>query len=282
LKHFILLLFISLFFSFCKNREAPAVALMEVDQFSSAYLSNADTFGNQKLNDVWILTNKEDLGVYELPARVPIKVTGDSVEFFMSPGFKYLDISDVRVKYLPFKPYSKKIKFEAGQIYKIIPKLKYFDIYKVDIENFEGSGVKFDKLASSDTTLTIGNELSQMFNNTKYGQIVLTNTKTQAGIKTSNKYNLPLANTTEKAFLEFNYKSDVIITVGLFDGNQKYVPYVEEEVSKEWKKAYVDIGDASKTAGIAGGSYIYIVVKNTDNLATANIYLDEIKVIYRK
>jgi hypothetical protein len=282
LKHFILLLILSVFFSFCKSKEASAISLIEVDQFSSAYIANADTFGNQKLSDVWILTNNEDLGVYELPARIPIKVTGDSVAIFMTPGFKYLDINDVRVKYAPFKPFSRKIKFETGQTYKVIPQLKYFDIYKVEIENFEGNGVKLDKLASSDTALTIGNNLSQMFNNTKYGQIVLTNVKTQAGIKTSNKYALPAANTADKAFLEFNYKSDVIITVGLFDGNQKYTPYVEEEISSVWKKAYVDIGEASKKANNASGSYVYFAVKNIDNLPIANIYFDDIKVIYKK
>jgi hypothetical protein len=282
LKHFILLFILGVFFSFCKSKDAPAVALIEVDQFSSAYAANADTFGNQKLTDIWLLTNNEDLGVYELPARIPIKVTGDSVAIFMTPGFKYLDINDVRVKYTPFKPFSKKIKFEAGQTYKVIPQLKYFDIYKVDIENFEASGVKLDKLASSDTALTLGNDPNQMFNNTKYGQIVLTNVKTQAGIKTSNKYVLPAPNTAEKAFLEFNYKSDVIITVGLFDGNQKYTPYVEEDISGVWKKAYVDIGEASKKANNISGSYIYFAVKNNDNLPIANIYFDDIKVIYKK
>jgi hypothetical protein len=282
LKHFILLFILSVIFSSCKSKEAPAVALIEVDQFSSDYAATADTFGNQKLNDVWILTNNEDLGVYELPARIPIKVSGDSINIFMSPGFKYLDINDVRVKYSPFKPFSKKIKFEAGQLYKVIPKLKYFDLYKVDIENFEGSGVKLDKLATSDTALTIGNDQSQMFNNTKYGQIVLTNIKSQAGIRTSNKYPLPVANSVDKAFLEFNYKSDVTITVGLFDGNQKYTPYLEQEASREWKKAYVDIGEASKLAGNANGSYIYFAVTNTNNLPVANIYFDDIKVIYKK
>jgi hypothetical protein len=282
LKHFILLFFLGIIFSFCKSKEAPAVSLIEVDQFSSAYMLNADTFGSQNLSDVWMLTNNEDLGVYELPARIPVKATSDSITIFMTPGFKYLDINDVRIKYAPFKPFSRTIKLEPGQTYKIIPKLKYFELYKVDIENFEGSGVKLDKLASSDTALTIGNDISQMFNNTKYGQIVLTNITTQAGVKTSNKYNLPAANTADKAYLEFNYKSDVIITVGLFDGNQKYTPYVEEAVSKEWKKAYVDIGEASKSAGNTSGSYIYFAVKNIDNLPIANILFDDIKVIYKK
>jgi hypothetical protein len=282
LKQYLRLLFLIPILSLCKNKASNPIGLIEIKQFASGYSSGSDTLGVQQFDDVWIITPNEDLGVYELPAKIPMKALSDSIDLFITPGYKYENFSEIRVKYQLIKPYIKKVKLEAGKSYTLTPTFKYFDNYKIDIENFESGGVKLTKLSFADTNFIVGNDPTYMLNNSKYGQIVLTNTKKKMGLKTTNKYALPLGNSADKAFLEFSYKSDVAIVVGLHDGNQSYAAIVEKDKSATWTKAYLDLAPSSKSANYTQGSYVYFTATNKDGLPTANIFIDEIKVIYKK
>jgi hypothetical protein len=282
LKQNLLFLFLLSILPYCKNKELQAIAQLEIDQFTSAYPNNSDTLGNQNITDVWILTANEDLGAYELPAKVPIKANGDSILVLMSPGLKFDDNPSIRYKYPVLSAYSVKLKLEAGKKYKIIPKISYFSTYKVDIENFEGTGVKLDKLNSKDTTLIVENLSAHTLNGSKYGRIALTSAYSQMGLRTSNKFKLPIGNSQDRAFLEFNYKSDVKITIGLYDGGTGYTPIVERSANSNWTKYYLDLSSASKAANYANGSFIYFAARHSDGLAISNIYLEDIKIITRK
>ncbi len=282
MKQNLLFLFLLSILSYCKNKESQPVALLEIDQFTSAYPNSADTLGNQNITDVWILTANDDLGAYELPAKIPIKSSADSILVLMSPGLQFDDNPSIRYKYPVLSTYSVKLKLEAGKKYKVVPKISYFSAYKVDIENFEGTGVKLDKLNSKDTVLIVENVSTNALNGSKYGRIALTSAYSQMGLRTSNKYKLPLSNSQDRAFLEFNYKSDVKVTIGLYDGGFGYTPIVERPASATWTKYYLDLSSASKAANYVNGSFIYFAAKHSDDLALSNIYMEDIKVITRK
>jgi hypothetical protein len=274
--------FISLCFVSCKRTEASPAALIEINQFASAYPQNNDTLGVQQFNDVWIFTNLENLGAYELPAKIPIKTVGDSIELFISPGFISQDNQDFRQKYSMVQAYIKKFKFEAGKVYNITPSVRYQPSYKVEYENFEGIGVKLDKLSSTDTIITISNLNSESLNNTKFGLLNLSPTKSQSGVRTTNKFKLPRKGTSDKAYLEFHYKSEVNVTIGLRDAAGNNYPMVEQFKSNTWKKVYLDLTQYSTLYDISDGYYVYFAIKNADGNNNAKLYLDEVRVIAQK
>ncbi len=264
-------------------------AYLKID---SVYLETIYTVqgeNSQEITDVWVYVDDQQLGVFELPAKFPVLAAGKH-KLEIRPGIKLNGISSTRVPY----PFYKPVLYESFDFYpdsvQDMGNLKttYYDnLTFAWLEDFEAPGLSFKITDDSDTTINrtepAGSPEAWISEYSNYsGKITLTNQKNYFEAMSFSAYDLPKM---EKAvMLELNFKTDNYMTVGLFINEpDRYVkmPLVILNYSSGWNKIYINLGPTVSDYPKAIDYKVYFSAQKREDKETTNIYLDNIKLIYR-
>jgi hypothetical protein len=244
---------------------------------------------SSEITDVWVYIDDQQIGVFELPALFPVLAQGKH-KLEIRPGIKLNGISSTRVPY----PFYKPIRYENFDFYPDSVhdfgalKTTYYDnLTFAWMEDFEAPSLSIKETGDSDTTIErtepADNAEAWLSEYSRYSGIVtLTGEHAYFEAMSFNAYELP----KEEApvLLELNFKTDNYVTVGLFINEpDRYIksPLVTLNYSSEWNKIYINLGPLVSGYPKATDYKVYFAAQKRNDKTKTNIYLDNIKLIYR-
>ncbi len=233
---------------------------------------------SQKITSAWVYLDNNIVGVFELPAKVPLMMTNASGQVRVAPGVTYSGLSQQSL-YPFFMADTFTISRTEGQVTHPIPTVSYASDTKFPFrEDFE-TGNTFISLTDieTDTTIVRTDDKSKIFEGGGSGYIYVDGTHSTSENVSTQGFAIAQGN----SFVELNYKCNTSFQIGLLTtylGNIKY-QYVGGVLAREnWNKIYIDL---SKFTGTYPSSSYRLIIKTglDEGLSTGYVLLDNIKVL---
>jgi hypothetical protein len=272
-----------LLFAACtKGDKVPAYVLVQ----GVTLQTDAATQGSARSNvtDAWIYADDELIGVWELPALVPVLKEG-AVKIEVAPAVKRNGMFDDRVRYPFYTSWSSTVDLVKTQTRSVAPMVQYNSSADFWIEAFEDAGHLFHMADTTDELIhfTAGEHPELDIEGNGCRGFVLDGSNTHIRFYTDEDF----PTTGGPMFLEVDYASDITLTLGVMyalDGLAHMQPYVYIAPSKRadgtmpWKKIYIDLSPVFNS-GVTQRD-IYFEASLPSGQATGTVYLDNIKLVY--
>lgn len=231
--------------------------------------------GKQAITSVWAYLDGQNLGVYELPADIPVLMDGTQ-ELQLAPGVNEQGLKDFKLSYPLFAFYNTNITASPGNTITVHPETKYVEDLKYWRTDFE-SGNTFQKY-QGDTSIRLVSGADSVFEDGKCGGIFLYGTYTYAESFSDISFN-PGTN----GYLELHYKSNMPFAVGMLvalpDGS--ITPYYLAGVNPkdQWGKFYLNISQFTLKYPSAQKFAVIVRAVLENGQTEGYVLLDNIKVI---
>jgi hypothetical protein len=265
------------------DKDEPVPSYLTVNEFTLNTLS-VEGSSSHRITDGWIYVDNELMGAFELPCVIPVLKTGP-VSVKVYPGIMWNLISAERKTYPFYEFHEQDISLTSGEPTAISPVTSYYSDIQFWIEDFEDAGLQFTGHSSSATGISLTGA-ANAFEGGNAGKIVLTGSETIALIHSTANFSLPKLG--ERVFIEMNYKCNQAFRIGVYQqsvaGNN--FDYVISASSTEsggimtWKKAYIEITEQVSSDQTATTQDIYFEMYRNSDDADAELYIDNIKVLY--
>ncbi len=249
--------------------------------------ANTSTQGtsSDNITDAWIYVNDNLIGVYEIPAKIPIIAEGN-FNLKIYPGIKRSGFVAQREIYPFYTFYEENITFAANNLDTLTPIVNYSSIADFWIEDFEDPGVKLSSPPESDTILRITTDPSDVLEGNGSGIITFGTDDLFFDTRTSEPAfdNFPKGGA--RIYIELEYNTNFPLTLGLLHGDASLSTLVKSRyitlnsTNGEWKKIYIDYTEEVSTKTSATQHQIYFQVNPTSGTSNIKLLLDNIKVIY--
>lgn len=294
-----LLLMVVLGFTQCNPFEArgPIPSYVAVDTLRFVTVnSNATGFqgsNSHNFTDVWVFINGRALGMYQLPAIIPILSETGQFRLGLAAGIRVNGMFNRREAYPFTQIWEKNIFVEPGTLVSIhdildgdMPTIEYGEQVRFFIRDFEDPNSRLEKITPSDTSMNIvPNTWGLPYLQTGVAEVYLTPDKPRALLKTPNETRLPAGG---RIFLEIDYNTTIEFTVNILTSflsgppNRRFVmgalPSARDGV-RRWNKIYVDLSDPIGQVGAGIRHEIYIEAENTTGEDQV-LYFDNIKIVH--
>lgn len=263
------------------DEQIPAFLRMEQYEIS--------TTGNQgypvhNLTDAWVYLDEELIGVYELPASIPILSSG-ATPLRIQPGMRVSGLVGQRSSH-PFlndlRP-TLTLLPDSHLVYN--PTVTYKDnaVFKW-LESFEGAGLSLVATAQNQGVLTrIQGE--EAFAGQSLKMTLSSSNQLLMECATALAYTLPKAGAP--VILEFSYRNNNRLVVGLISGTPTGVRQttimVVNASPDAWKHVYVNVGEtvsSSSLANASGHQVFFGFIRDEGIEGEAFAIIDNVKLIH--
>lgn len=240
--------------------------------------------------DVWVYVDDQIIGAFELPALVPVLVSGPH-QLELYPGIKLNGISSSRSSYPFVKPkVYEEFNFVIDSIITVNPGVTYYDnVDFIWMEDFEDASHNLEPTSNSDTTLNIytyntvipfyggHSGVGYLDNNNTIFEVVTYDEEIPGYV--INSGNLPL-------ILEMDYKTNNFLVVGLFirdfGSNLTQHPVVVlNSTEGKWKKVYVNFSPSITAYYNADYFNVYFRSDKESKVEAPVVKIDNLKLIQR-
>ncbi len=282
-----LYIFVLLYFglSGCvKNNPAPI--WLDIDKWTLN--SNPNSSVNpgtltQNFTDVWVYIDGNVIGVFELPCKIPVLVSG-SCKVTLYPAIRNNGISATKKIYPFVEPFENTMNLVEGETYSINPVTRYYSETKFWVEDFENSTIKITPDPISNATLNVENN-SSVGAWGYYGHIALTSSDSLwVGLSTDVMY---LPKSGAEVYLEVNYKNSNSLLTGIISypngGSGTDNPNISmnsQGSNATWKKIYIDLKDIVSNTPTSAYYKPYFRALLDSGLSSGDVYIDNIKVVH--
>ncbi len=239
--------------------------------------------GSSKITEAWVTVDERSVGVWELPARVPVIGTGAHT-VGITAGIKRNGAYDDRLRYPYYTTWRTTVDLEPGSTRELAPQVRYepATFWK---EQFNEAESQLFRGTQSDTTLQLYSPIARpdaTLDGTQCGGFVLDAAHSLVILHTEQDF----PGSTGSVFLELDYSTDIELTIGLMyveDGASVSVPWVvlvptASVGAIKWNKVYIDLSDYFYQPGISGRD-IYIGAQLSGGRTSAAGYLDNLKIV---
>lgn len=273
-----------LLFTSCKDENLkpgiPAFVHVEPFQFETNY--SLEGSNRQQIKDVWVFADGATIGVFQLPANIPVLKEGLG-ELRLEAGIELNGIATTRVNNPFFEPYViNDFEFIPDSVISVSPSSFYRESTKmVWIEDFEDPSISLDTTNLGGSAKIFRVQGSDVFEGTHSGKVVLDSEHQVFEAATFDSYVLPVNG--QPVLLEMNYKNDHFFSVGIIEESVSQIIKTEIIIlyqSEDWNKIYINLTNSVR-ASSALGFKILIRSYITDEESEANIFLDNLKLMYR-
>ncbi len=273
-------------YKFDGDQTAPSYLQIDTISINTYYAEQGSATYN--ITDAWVYVDDNLIGVFELPAVLPILRNGPQ-NIDVRSGIKLNGISSTRVPY----PFYEKIAFEGLELFEdsVVSLGRVTTSYKSDLvfswmEDFEDSGLTLEEVSFSDTaikrTSPENNPEAYLSEYSRYSGIVnITEEKPIWSSLSLSTY--PITAQGAPVVLELDYKNDNYFNVGLLFkeyGQFVKIPLYTINHSEEWNKIYLNLGPNITLHQQAEYFQVVIEAGLDNNKSKGTIYLDNIKLIY--
>ncbi len=269
---YILLLFVLISMGVgCKKKEtAPIPTYIHIDSFTFTPGPNSKSSSSQ-ITAVWAYYNNEPLGVFDLPATIPVIANGTG-KLTLRPGIAVDGFNNFMTPYPFYRGDTSSFVATPGQTINYTPHTTHYQATRFTlISDFGIAGSQFG-LSSGSVRLIANNQV---------GEITLTGPNDTLS-EDSSFVNFPIP-LNKDAYIELDYKCDVPFYVGLradLSGIifQKY--YLGGiNPSTHWQKFYLAVKDFEAQYK-ATGYNVFIKAVLPAGQSTGKVYLDNIQLVY--
>ena len=286
MKQICLFFIIPFIFFGCKQEDlTPSWLVIDSIQLNTDEATEGPS--SHGITDAWVYMDNEALGVFSLPARIPVLAEGTH-SFTIYAGIKVNGISATRTRYPFYNRYDADITLTKNQETIVTPVVTYkSDIQFELLEDFEDIGVDFEKDIESDTNINVitKNEYPEIVEyGNNCGVIYLEEIDSVYKGLTNTNLNLPR---NQDVYVEIDYMNDNSIALGVIAENSggvaEHSPLVilnsQETQTMKWKKIYIALQEDVSYEINATSYEIYLLsILDAENTSGV-IYLDNIKVL---
>ena len=238
-------------------------------------------FDTHKITDVWVFADGQILGVFPLPAKVPVSVNNSDSEITILAGIRNNGMNDTPVFYPFYKSIVTKVSPEPNKTVSIPLNFQYITNAKIPVnESFEtGNSFRLDFDSNPNSNIIVTNETSNL--GLKSGWIALSNELKFMEIGCDVNINRG-QNSRGQSYIEMDYKGEGEIAIGIAKSSfglfrVEYVLFVPGK--ENWNKIYIDVTD--KLSPDDYDAYRLVLgFTRTGISQVSNIYVDNIKHIH--
>ena len=256
-----------------------------ISSFDLVTTADQGTSSNN-INEVWVYTETDVLGVFPLPASIPYITDAnvDVSELVIQAGIKVNGISATRKPYPFYKAMELEIEHIPGGSQTVAFQSNYIESAQIILaEDFESANrFQANNTSTAEVVRTVDPDL--VFEGNASGLIVLSPEQSQVTSTTQEQlYNLPQSG---PIYLEFNYRCDNTFAVGLEaigGGNPQRTPIIVlNPTGDEWKKMYLDLGPLVFSTPSAFGYELTLDAILDIGEASGYVVVDNFKLVYYK
>lgn len=269
--------------------EDPIPAYLRVEPFVLQTDSRSQGSASAAITEAWLKVDGKFLGVYALPAEIPILETPGG-EISLEAGIKENGIGATPEIYPFYQPFTLQAKLAPQQTLKAEPLIRYRPETRFSLlEGFENSGHQFQSLVSGKEPGRIQISASDAFEGNASGLILLNADNPAVELATTSRYS-GLTARGAFVYLEVNYRSDVPVRFGVIStpkgGGSSTIQYVAGfNPSETWKKIYFNLsaafsGSTLEDYQIILGAAIPLKTDGTLSRTNARILLDNLKLVH--
>jgi hypothetical protein len=265
----------------------PAEGIPSYVQLESVDLITTSQQGsdNHKISEVWVFDGGKMLGAYEVPGFVPVLKEGD-VDFSLRAGIKNNGIANSRIMYPMFKPLDMNLPLKALDTVAVTLVYEYKDNVEFIKEGFEDAGFALEGVNGSQVVMETIDHPDSVFEGNGAGFVSIPGDFTYWQARWQNEMLLPAG---EQMWLELDYKCNNNFAAGLyaFSGTEEIKsltiilnPTTDESGVAQWNKIYIELTETAATYLTADHFALYFECSKQSDVGTAEIWLDNIKVVH--
>ena len=274
-------------YKFEGDQTIPAYIRIDTILVDSYYPKEGSNSSN--ITDVWVYVNDNIIGIFELPAVLPVLAQGKQ-KLDIRPGIKINGISSTSIPY----PFYQPIVYEDfnfvpdSTIFVENPTTTYYsNLVYPWMEDFEGSSISFEENPASDTVIQQtepkNNPEAFLSEHSQYsGVISLTEERSVFSAATYGAFAMPQQGSP--VALELDFKTNNYVNVGLLIRESSgYVktPLLILNHAEDWTKIYINLGPNLSLHPQASEFRVYFEAGLDKDRSSSTIYLDNLKVIHR-
>jgi hypothetical protein len=288
MKYISILFFGALLLSSCvKNNPEPVWLSLDkwVLEANPTQVNDAGQL-TQNLSEVWVYVDNKIIGVFELPCKIPVLVSGN-VKIQLYPAVRNNGIAATKKIYPFVEPIELQMDLTAGETYTIPMVTRYYNNVKFWIEDFESpSQVKLETDPTSTTSLTLDDDPAiALPGGGSYGQVHFTASDSLWLAYTTENQVLPQSGA--EVYLEIDYRnSNGLLSgvLGISSSEIKQNPNIllnaQDPSSMVWKKIYIDLKEIVSNSTSAEYFKQYFRALIDEGSSQSDIYIDNIKVVH--
>lgn len=261
----------------------PPEAIPAYIQIDTMLLTTSSVQGSasHRIGAVQVSAGSELLGIFPLPTTIPVLQSGEQ-NINVDAVVIESGISALRELYPFYERYTTMGELVEGETLQIMPQTSYNSAANFAfVEDFNGGNSFVDDL-DGDPGTRMELTFDDVFEGSGAGRIVLNESGSVAMVGTGISYILPTSG--QSIFLEMNYKCNNNFTVGIrgmnsSSGEAANVDKVTFTPREEWNKVYISLDQEAVSIGV-NQFQIYIKMFKSDDVAIAELVLDNIKLIH--
>ncbi len=241
------------------------------------------------ITEVWVRVNGDFLGVYKLPAVVPVLADGPS-EIILDAGVRENGIATTPEIYPFYQSIQRTETLGPGSELAFNPATAYRSGTRFAmLEGFENSGHLFQQLVSGDPANRIQINRQTPFEGGASAVILLDSLRPSAELATTARFS-GMLDRGAYVFLELNYQSEVPVSFGFLatsrgNGSQRIQYVAGFNPNETWKKIYFNLspavsGSVSEEYQVILKAAIPLRADGTLSRKNAKIQLDNLKLVH--
>lgn len=266
--------------------EEKVPAFVQID--SVGFFSDSiGSFTDHEITDIWAYQGATFLGVFPIPSRIPVLASG-SVPILLEAGIFSDGIRTLRMIYPFYRFPIQSLELSPGQTTRVYP------VFRYPVNIIERNNTLYDDF--NDGLIfnlnKSGPDTAKLSFTVHSGNLLYPKGGPGCGLLTAEPggaYVMQLTDQTERVigfgrnvFLEFNYRMDVQLIVGVFANNNGTISRIFDlrlNPSTEWKKVYVNLTE--EVNRFPGGRY-RVFLEGQSNLNGGSIAIDNVRLLYLK
>jgi hypothetical protein len=265
------------------NPDEPDASFIYIEEFEIDSQPGQGT-ANHKISEIWAYADDQIVGVYDLPAKIPVLNKGNTNLSFFG-GIKNNGLSLMRIKYPFFYGHEINLNLTPNSVDTIRPKFGYFEDLSIVQKDYDGNTPSMIPLNSNEGELSMIANTDDVFEGERCGYYRLLAGSTNLAFKEDQNLALESGNTI---FLEFNYSCNNIFNIGLISRENNsdiknlaviINPTTEGLQNPVWNKIYIDLGLIVKERVDAQYFEIYFEAIPDQSGKEIELYLDNLKLV---
>lgn len=265
------------------NPEEDIAAYIYIESFE-VETSNKQGSNSSKITDAWVWVGNDNLGVYPLPAHIPILKSGEQ-EIHIEAGIKQNGISASRVNYPFYTLHKETITLNQLETDTIFPVITYIVDQIPFIVDFEGVGINLE-ITSDSINQNIQKENTPIENrNTlgyQYGKVILEGNEDLVFECTTPELTLPV---DKPVYLEMDYKCNNTLVVGLYANSPTQVDkeaIIYLNPKEDWNKLYLSLSNYIVSYNNANNYKVFFGMFKDADTTQSKFCLDNVKILYEE
>ena len=238
--------------------------------------------------DAWVFIDNKLIGVFEVPFKIPVLVSGDS-EIKLYPTIRNNGISATKKIYPFADPYIIDAELAESQTLTINPVTRYRDQTQITLWNFddpnnygiaEAPGSLASMIVDFDPQVLTG------VNGSGYGHVNM-NASTNQWQATNSVLLENIPKQQAEVYLEVDYHNTVSLVTGVVavepgssTGNVNVQLNGQQEADVEWKKIYLDLKTIISGYPSSTGYYLSFDALMPDSLTNGYVNIDNMKLVH--